>query len=148
MWKWRWIVWDLKWFTFGIHFALLCFASLCMDKMPWQDDLHTRLFHINSIHCSSRWKSLFELLHTECNRSASIFPCQLYGWVPLCRRVICIWHDTNNNWLKFLISKLSFLPPKCARVANTIGRRWTNASSFLFAAVFCIPTILLVNCKY
>lgn len=30
-------------------------------------------------------------------------------------------------------------------LADTLGRRWTNCSSFLLAAMFCIPTALLAN---
>lgn len=32
--------------------------------------------------------------------------------------------------------------------ANTIGRRWTNVLSFLLSAVFCIPAIFMINCKF
>lgn len=35
-----------------------------------------------------------------------------------------------------------------ASTANTVGRRWTNSLSFIFASVFCIPTIFLANCKF
>lgn len=65
---------------------------------------------------------------------------------------------TNNNWLNFLdflvdmhanyLFHLADHHHRAHRTANTIGRRWTNVLSFLLSAIFCIPAILMVNCKF
>lgn len=55
---------------------------------------------------------------------------------------------TNNNWLKFLIYANYLFLSHSFTTANTVGRRWTNSLSFIFGSAFCIPTIILANCKF
>lgn len=74
-----------------------------------------------------------------------------HGWVSFTLAIAI--DTTNNNWLNFLnkwpwcFANYSPLIFK-SNTANTLGRRWTNSLSFILGGIFCVPTILLANCKF
>ncbi|XP_055297249.1 carcinine transporter isoform X2 [Sitodiplosis mosellana] len=101
------------------------------------------------------WFSIVSIVGSFC--AISLFQSPFIIGMEISKPMICtlayftlilyIAQADGNPFLNFFIQSAIEAPAffLANYMANTVGRRWTNSFSFIFASLFCIPTIILAN---